>query len=243
MPSSILSPALPASLALGAFILALGAPTGAVAEPLPGSDIAALDPGEIRIVQDLLYEKAGSVEASLALGFIPNDPYVLSGSLGLGATYHLSETLAVEGTFNFFGNRETAEGERLGVYGVAVDGYSPFLQGGIGATWTPIYAKLNLLGRAILHYDLYLAGGAGAFLAERTLLAGVDNASESGLERFNSPFSVNVGLGQRFFLRPDTRTQSVKVEVRDHLYRATTPEGEGWIKHNVHITAGWGVFF
>lgn len=231
----------PARLAaLGTLCLVGAAPLAA--EPLPGGDIAVLQNEEVKVVQALLYEKTGRLEVGAALGLTPVDPWVRSGSLGLTAAWHRSEILGFELNVHGLTGTQTAEADRLAALGVAVDSYSPRAIVSVDALVTPIYAKLNVLGAAVVHYDVYLAAGVGAFVARRSFLEGVETG-DAELPAWNTPASLNIGLGQRFFYRAGDHLQSVRLDARDHLYLASNPDESRWVKHNLHLTLGWSIFF
>lgn len=217
----------------------------AAAEPLPGKDLGVLENEEVKVVQENLYEKAGHLEIGAGVGLIPSDPWYRAGTFGLSGTYHLSEALGLELSGHFALGRPTRQAETLADFGgAAVDGYAPRALVSVDALWTPIYAKLNLLGQVVLHYDIYLSGGAGIYLARRSLLEGVDASGEDPAGgSWNSPASLNLGLGHRFFYRAGSRAQSIRVDLRDHIFLAEDPGGDRWPKHNLHLSAGWGIFF
>lgn len=218
-------------------------PGVALADPLPGNDLGLLANEEVRVVQENLYEKAGHLEVGASLGAIPNDPYYLAGTVGVVGLYHLSETLGVGLAIHGATGGPTQEADRLSEFGgAAVDSYAPTLLVDLDAQWTPIYAKLNLLGQAVVHYDVYVAGGVGAFLARRSILEGVSAGADPAVGAWNSPASVNLGLGNRFFFRAGDKVQAVHLEARDHLFLAENPDGSRWLKNNLHLTLGWSIY-
>ena len=215
------------------------------ADPLPAADLGVLQDHEVQIVQDLLWEKAGTVEVGLHTGLLPADAFTVGLSAGLSAAYHLSEGLAVEVAAHGIRSSASQEAETLAEFSnIQVDSFSPTAIVQANLQWSPIYAKLNLMGQAVVHYDIYFSGGAGAFLAERTLVAGAETADgETPIPDRNNAASINFGTGQRFFFDMVGRSGVLRLEARDHLYRVDNPDGSAWTKHNLHLTCGVGVLF
>lgn len=192
-------------------------------------DIGMIRDEEITVVQKLLYPKEGRTEFGIHLGVMPFDAYVTSPNAQLSLAVHFSERAALSivagGGYSF----------KSGVYrelesptfGVAPNAYRYLGSALIGAEYTPIYAKLNLNGARVIHFDVYLAIRGGATI-EQSIIPGGGLAYAPTL----SP-----GIGGRFFLG---KTASFKVELRDDLllqFRTITDSID--FKQNANVTAGF----
>jgi outer membrane beta-barrel protein len=160
---------------------------------------------------------------------------------GLFVDYYFSERIAGDCLLSFGNGFETYESKRLQELGVRIDSYTPRLVASFNAQWTPIYAKLNLLGMRVVHFDTSLTGGIGAFVARRTIYNDVD--ASPGADRFNRPLSVNIGLNQRYYARLWGYSAALRLEARDYLYLFDTLAGNHYIKHNWYFGAGISWFF
>ncbi len=192
-------------------------------------DIGMIRDEEITVVQKLLYPKEGRTEFGFHVGVIPFDAYITSPNAQISLAVHLSERAAVSvvagGGYGF----------KSGVYrelesptfGVAPNAYRYLGSALAGVEYAPVYAKLNLNGARVVHFDVYLALRGGATL-EQSVIPGGGLAFAPTL----SP-----GIGGRFFLG---KTASFKVELRDDLllqFRSITDSID--FKQNVNVTAGF----
>jgi len=66
---------------------------------------------------------------------------------------------------------------------------------GINAIWTPIYAKMSLFDKKIIHFDMGLTFGLGQYSYESIYNTGGTN--ESG--RAASSVGYNIGIMQQFY--------------------------------------------
>jgi len=97
--------------------------------------------------------------------------------------------------------------------------------GQLGLRWAPVYGKLNLSAEIPVHFNFYLAAGAGAaYVQYNSILAckadlapGASKCPASpGFQSSNAPtMAFNVGGGFRFFL---TESLSARAEVRDVMF-------------------------
>ena len=97
--------------------------------------------------------------------------------------------------------------------------------------WSPIYAKLNLGGQKILHYDVY--GLAGLDLSVK------DSMVLPELEVAVAPGAV-LGIGGRFYL---CKNAAVRVQLRDEVVveiRSPTTGGTH-LDHQLSVTAGFAM--
>jgi outer membrane beta-barrel protein len=138
----------------------------------PGDrDVALGD--RVKAVQRKGFLKRGRFEAGLFLSPGINDAFYQKLGLGLRVAYHVEDSLAlaIRGT----SYREIIPG--VGFPGViATDNVRESklafqsqlikseLQRQLMAevTWSPVYGKAAVLGRSIIHFDLFLTAGAGA---------------------------------------------------------------------------------
>ncbi len=191
-------------------------------------DIGVLKHSEIKVVQKVLYTKASRLEVGAALGVLPFDGYTIAPIANVRAAYHFSETLGAEVALGGGYGLKTAryvelEGQS---YGVAVEAYRYLASVEADIQWTPIYAKMNLAGKGILHHDVYVLLGVGATL-EQSVLPSADIGIAPG---------APIGIGTRIYL---SNSAMLRAELRDTvMYEYRAQSQTGGIKQNVGITVG-----
>lgn len=180
------------------------------AESTLEDQLKSYDRDDIHSIHKKLYTKRGRHEFTLGAGGI-----VSNGGLGLftlGYTYHFFENFGFEAA--------------TGGYAFQTGGNSTkllFYQGSL--TFSPLYGKMSLFTWAVMNFDLYFVGGAGA-------------VKYSGL-RDGSSFMGNIGIGERLFINDYL---SVKVEYRDYIYKQQVTNADRVI-HNHSILAGVSLLF
>lgn len=192
-------------------------------------DIGVLKEEHIKVVQRQLYTKEGRTELGFHLGVMPFDGYTWAPNAALSGTYHLSEAVGVELKLGGGYGLKTAQYIELEgpAYGVAVEAYRYL--GGFEADlqWTPIYAKMNLFGKKVIHHDVYLLGGAG-LTVEQSLLPSADMAFAP---------TIPLGIGARLFLG---ESSALRAELRDSLLIENRAQSETTaLKQNVGVNLGF----
>lgn len=192
-------------------------------------DLGFLQANSVRVVQQMLYPKAGRVERGLHLGTVAFDPFATS-FLGYATwAQHRSEQLALSAIAGAGYGFSTAQWRALGEppYGVAPDAQRTLgvLLG--GAEWTPIYAKASVLEKKVVHFDLYGAGRGGLTVEQSLIPSGGVTLAPT----------VSAGLGTRIFLGDDA---VLRFELRDDAllqHRALTDTTH--LKQNLALSVGY----
>lgn len=191
-------------------------------------DIGTIRNDDITVVQRLLYPKAGRAEIGLHVGVIPFDPYVLAPNAQVSYAQHLNERVALSLVAGVGWGFKTSVYRQLEspTYGVAPAAYG-YLGAALGGIeWSPIYAKLNLNGARIVHFDVYVPLRAG-LTVERSVVPGGGLAFAP---------TASPGLGFRLFLG---KAGALKVELRDDLLFEYRPITETFFfKQNANLTVG-----
>lgn len=184
-------------------------------------DIGVIRNQDITVVQKMLYPKQQRTEVGVHLGVMPFDAYLLTPNLQLSVNRHFSDQLSlsvVAGGGYGLKNATFRELESP-AYGAAPYTYRYLgsLLGGV--EWAPIYAKMNLNGARVIHFDVYLAGRLGVS-AEQSVIP-----VEVGALAISPTLSPAVGArfwaGQRtalrFELRDDVSVQRRAVTESTHV--------------------------
>ncbi|MCB9678838.1 MAG: hypothetical protein H6737_27295 [Alphaproteobacteria bacterium] len=195
-------------------------------------ELGKLTDDDITVVQKVLYPKEGRSEIGVHLGLMPFDAFLVTPNAQFSFDLHKSDRfsygLLVGGGYGL----QNVTSRTLGspTYGVIPYAYRYLASALVGFQAAPIYAKMNLNGAKVIHFDVYFAGRGGVTL-ERSI---VPDGS------FAVAPTLSPGLGTRFFLGPKS---ALRVELRDDVlleYRALTDK---WaIKQNAGVTVGITMF-
>jgi outer membrane beta-barrel protein len=155
----------------------------------------------IKSVQRKVFLKKQRIELFPYFGLDLNDPFFQHLIVGGSLSYHLVDSLAIEGRggFVFASLKQNTIRLLRQVAGVLPENPPEFkYHGDLDITWAPFYGKVSLLGEGILHFDTYVTAGGGIF----------------GTDAGTNP-AANVGIGQRYFL---TRWLVARIELRDYIF-------------------------
>jgi outer membrane beta-barrel protein len=150
-------------------------------------------------------------EFYVAPGFLPLDAFQKSITANASYTYHLNDAWAIEfAQFSYAYNIDTDLQNKLKrLFGAQAADLDPLqFFGSVNAVFKPVYRKMILFNRTILHGETFFVLGAGAFKLEK---AGYKGA-------------MDLGIGFRIFLND---WASVRIDARDYIYFT------GWDTNNV----------
>lgn len=192
-------------------------------------DIGVIKDSERRVVQKLLYPKEGRTELGVHLGVMPFDAYLVTPNLQLSFDLHLSESLSVStvvGGGYGLKNATYAELESP-TYGVAPDAYRYLSSLLAGIQYAPIYAKMNLNGARVVHFDVYGTARGGITLEQSVIPNGGIAVAPT----------VSLGLGTRFFWGDK---YAIRVELRDDcMIERRKLTASTHFKQNANVTVGF----
>lgn len=215
-----------ATLRAPGLALALGlAGTAHAQDPL---ELGVIRNDDVHVVQKLMYPKTDRTEIGVHLGVMPFDPYLTTPNAQFSFNSHMNEQMSLSvvagGGYGLkTGVYRTLESP---TYGVAPYAYRYLASLLVGVEYSPIYAKMNLNGAKVFHFDIYGALRGGGSLEQSVL-------PDGGLG-FGPTLSP--GIGSRVFVGENT---AVRLEVRDDLLverRAITSSWE--FKQNANVTLG-----
>jgi outer membrane immunogenic protein len=187
-------------------------------DSLGGNDVlleqakALIPETEVRVVQERVVSRRNRFEVTGGYSnYISGDTYLTTQSLDLGVQYHINPRISL-GAHYFEGfNGMTSEGEAYGrtIAGITgsngephIPDFDPIQNGYYGSVnFYPFYGKLNLLGRAVVHFDPYLMGGFGNV----NLVSGTTDLTLYGA-------GVGFWLSQHLSTRIEFRQQSYEAQ-------------------------------
>lgn len=191
-------------------------------------DIGVIKDSDVRVVQTLLYPKDGRSEIGVHFGLMPFDAYLTTPNGQLSFDMHLSESMAVSVVAGGGYGLPTSTLNELQspVYNVSPDAYRYLGSALVGVQWSPIYAKMNLNGARVIHYDLYGTARAGASYEQSILPKGGSTVAPT----------VSLGIGSRFFTKGRA---TIRAELRDDiLIEPRKLTGDVYIKQNINMLVG-----
>jgi outer membrane beta-barrel protein len=215
------------ALALGAALLAAGAPLGARA-----SEADAFE-NKIRPISGQLYQKAGRLELTPGAELSLNDAFFKKYLFGARATWHFAEWLSLGGSFATGFADETGstqvcppnQGCRAATAAqlAAVPGEIK-RRASVEVGFSPVYAKLNFLAEKVLHFDLSLLAGAD-WISYRAVLPAPTDPGAAVSPGTASAVGGHLGLGSRVFLG---EWGALRLDFKDVLYRAEVADRKKW---------------
>ncbi|MEQ1877426.1 MAG: outer membrane beta-barrel domain-containing protein [Bdellovibrionia bacterium] len=195
-----------------------GAPA---ASPAPGSeldkkvDITDLEQKywvpkdtEFHVVQNRTYTKEHRFAATIGFGPLINDQYSKATVLAFAGNYYFSERLGAELTYMTYAttnNRMTEE--FLGTYAVIPEHNKEKEFIGAAVNWIPIYAKLALLDKQIIYFDMSFSAGLGMTTYEQQLV-------NMPATRGQAP-TISFDVAQHFFLG---KHLALRADIRNHFF-------------------------
>ena len=210
-------------------ILALSLSTQANAQS--AVDVGVIKNEDVKIVQKLLYPKAGRTELGGHLAMMPFDAFTFTPAVALTYAKHRREDLGFEGVLmGGYSLKNTRFNELEGpAYGVSPDAYRFLGSVMFDTHYSPIYAKMNVAGERIYHHDVFLTGGLGATF---------EQAMQPDNSLAVAP-TLGLGIGARIFTG---NGYALRIQLRDDILRekrAKTADTQAWfIKQNVSLVIG-----
>ena len=213
-------------------LVTLGLLSIGTAQAQDAIEVGILQDSDVNVVQKMLYSKDGKLEFGGHLGWMPFDTYTTTPILNITGTLHQSETTAMEVSVGGGYSLKNANYKILEspTYGITPDAYRYLANILVDYQYSPVYAKINWLGRRVLHHDLYALAGLGATL-EQAIMPDGAIAVAPGL---------GLGIGTRIFLK---NGDALRIQIRDDILyqkRVKTVDSQAWfIKQNVSLSVGY----
>lgn len=202
-------------------------------------DLGVLKQSDIRVVQRRLYSQEDRLELGAHLGLLPFDLITFTPQVLLNGTWHFSESAALEGRVGGGYGLSTAFFEALQVDGTVPEAYRYLGSADVNFQWTPSYGKVSLLGKKIVHTDLYLSVGGGITL-EQSLIPSDNNADGEGSDPATYPTiivpSIPIAIGSHVFLSGNS---ALRFELRDTmLIEHRVQSDTTWFRQSLGVSAG-----
>lgn len=180
---------------------------------------------EIRVVQERPVKRRNRMEFMGGYtNFFAGDTYLATQSLDLGVRYHITPRISLGANYFSAFNGMTAEGKATvdstlrstaSKNEPRIPDFDPIQDGYYGSVNIyPVYGKINLLGRAVVHFDTYILGGYGTV-----------NLKSGGTDLMLYGGGIGFWLSQHL---------STRFELRQQVYEAKRYTGD----QRLNVTVG-----
>jgi outer membrane beta-barrel protein len=186
---------------------------------------------EKAVVRNRLFTTSGRFELGLNLGFSLlsrlTDHYLFDATVAFnisevfaieilaGWAYSTHTSLADDVASKFAMNNAKTADDLSDLWEMTVNGT-------IGVRWQPIYGKIGIFSEYPLHFQFYVALGAGGALLKRTSVVICNHKTGSTCDEYftesRGSFVATGSAGFRFFVPVVGFHHSIRLEVRDYLY-------------------------
>lgn len=162
---------------------------------------------KVEAVKDRNVPTAGRFEIGPQLGFLMNEPFFNTTNYGLTASYHFTETHAVNAFYSMMQGGLGKNGEALkhisssggGVSSINLDNVPQASSFGLlNYQITPYYGKISLFKDFVLNLSLYGTAGVGMF--------NIDGGTN---------VLFDAGLGQKFYIN---KYMGIRIDLRMLMY-------------------------
>lgn len=161
-------------------------------------------PSSVYALQDRYYRLQN--EFTFMVGFLPSDPYTKGLTAQGGYAFHFNDYFGIQARGAYSLSLPTSLRQQLErdftVLPTAFSRVLFFIGGDV--IFRPLYGKLSVLNRSVVHAELHLLAGGSAF------------GFTDGLTPSLRP-AINVGGGGRVFLG---RNASLRLDIVDHIVLA-----------------------
>lgn len=193
------------------------------------SDLAKLAPfSDVAMIQKRFLPRTGRFEAYIAANTILNDAFFMAIGGDARLAYYFREKYGVEFIAMALasGDRRTTKDlrEKIGISTTSL--VMPKSYFGLDFKWSPVYGKMTLRNKHIVHFDMYFSAGGGS----TTHSAG------------SSP-TVHLGTGQNFAISKST---TFRWDLSLNMYSATSKVRNSQASasyQNLFLGAGFSFFF
>lgn len=190
---------------------------------------------EFSVVQNRIYTKAHKFSVAPSFGTIINDPFTTTLNYGLTANYYFNEREGV-GMDLWMTSSTVAEFvPRIASLGGAPDHNIAKGYLGFNYQWIPIYAKMSLLEKKIIYFDMGISPGLGA-----TWMRSAAYGTTPPPTKDQYALTLAVDVFQQFFL---AEKFAVRLDLKNHLYPETIYGGVSGTQLSTKMTYNCSVLF
>ena len=178
-------------------------------------------------------------------GLLVNDGYSDGSIYGATANYFFSERYGMEATYTVADLEENDSVKSLVTYGGGIKPDFGQVTGyyGVAFNWVPFYAKMSVLGKKIMYFDMAFSPAIGMMQYDQITENG--NQGKSALA-YGFDITQYFFLSQNFSVRFDLRNRWFKEDVAKYYTSGGIPVGQTFRSKsttNTQILLGINFFF
>lgn len=172
---------------------------------------------DFTVVQNRAYTKEGKIFINGMVGPVVNETFSSGQNFGLIGNYYFSERHGVQVSYinSMLSNSKATESfKSLSSGGVLPDYNTPTNFVGVSYNWVPVYAKMSVLGKKIIYFDMQFSPGIGLASFEQRYDAdptgGIDERTVS-----KSAVAFSLDVTQYYFFTPHL---AVRADLHNRWY-------------------------
>lgn len=177
------------------------------------------------VIQNRTFTKTNKFYLSLGYGLLINDPYAKARELGVSVGYFLNEDLGLElSYYNFDSSQNDTVTAYENQFGGAKPDYNLLKsKQTLSLVYSPLYAKMSLMNKSILYFDMGVTLGLGIsqYEIQKVNKDGVGNKTQAN-EMASSPH-LEIGLMQQLFIN---QTLAIRLDIKNSFYTQKTKQYE-----------------
>jgi outer membrane beta-barrel protein len=172
------------------------------------------------VIQNRTFSKAGKIYLSAVYGPLVNDPFAKSRAGGAMLGYYFTEDFGLEASYLSYTSTKNESVENFNT--LAAAGVSPNYNllksaAALSITYTPFYAKMAFMNKAILYFDMGFTLGAGLSSYDQIIFKRVQGPGTALGEDKTTASAPHFELGvmQQLFLN---KNFAFRVDVKNTFY-------------------------
>lgn len=166
------------------------------------------------VIQNRTYAKEKRFYGSLVAGTLINDAFAEANPLALMVGYYFTEDYGIELSYTMHNAKRNENVETLANKSYAVAPNYNLVKNSfsLSGTYTPFYAKMAFMNKAIMYFDMGFTAGLGMTTYDQ-----VTKATVSDPEVFNSKTAPHLELGfmQQLFV---SKNIAFRIDVKNTFY-------------------------
>lgn len=170
------------------------------------------------VIQNRTFSKSGKLYATLAYGPLVNDPFAKSRAAGAMLGYYISEDFGIEAHYLSYSSSRSESVENFNTLSAA--GVSPNYNMiksayAVSMTYTPFYAKMAFMNKAILYFDMGFTLGAGMTSYDQVIFRR-SSGTPIGEDKINqSSPHFELGIMQQLFI---SKNFAFRADIKNSFY-------------------------
>ena len=167
------------------------------------------------VIQNRTFAKAQKFYLSAVYGPLINDPFVKSRALGAMLGYYFSEDFGAELSYMYYDSKKNETIERLNRSSGLTPNYNMIQSTTtFSATYTPFYAKMAFMNKAILYFDMGFTAGLGMTTYQQVQSPDTGSANTDILTSKSTPH-FELGFMQQLFIN---KNLAFRIDLKNTVY-------------------------